>query len=201
MMSALPKSPTHAVAAVGATTLVVVAACSTAEPPQAESCLLDPPGKAFTFVIRNVGTRMLHLTYGCGSNPPIALETADGTFGIGAESAEDCGTTCEYVYGGSPNVGCSDCGPGEGASLDPGETVTLVWDRRVRVPHLAPESCAPAGVPQYERTCARPVLAESASKGTLRICTEGGFAGMCSTSELRPFSFDPTLDSVTIEVE
>lgn len=169
-----------------------------------ESCTLAPPGKPFQFVIRNVGVRNLTFALGCGTNLPFVIDTDAGPFGIGAANAEGCGYRCEWIYEGQPNRGCSDCGPGVSEPLPPGGTVTFDWDRRVRVPHVAKPHCAGfVAAQEYEYSCALPVDAGDASTGELYVCSApGSFGGSCDAEEeVRSFSFDPDLDSVTIDIE
>jgi len=74
-------------------------------------CTLDPPGKSFTFHVHNGGVMMLRLTYGCNATLPVELDTPEGQLSIGPGAVNTCEVTCDSVYAGHPNNGCSDCGP------------------------------------------------------------------------------------------
>jgi hypothetical protein len=168
-------------------------------------CPLDPAGSAFTFIINNTGTRMLRLAYGCGSALPITLNTSHGNLGIGEESAEACGVPCESVYQGNPNFGCSDCGPGYGASLGPGQSAMIQWDRRVFQKHSAPPACS--GLETSNECALGLLLKESMVSGMLGICTDGAMGtsgdGYCSSDfiESLPIHVDLSKDSLSIDVQ
>lgn len=184
--------------------LLLSAACGgeTTPPPD---CSIDAPGKNFTFTINNTGTRNLRLAYGCGTNYPITLTTTHGTLGIGAETAEFCGTSCDAVYKGYINFGCSDCGPGYGADLGPGASATIQWDRRVYQHHTAPMACSGN---ESGNDCALGMLVtETTVSGTLSVCNDGSMTtpgdGYCSTDNLEPFPFtlDLSKDSISVDVQ
>jgi hypothetical protein len=166
------------------------------------SCALDSKG-SFTFHVANRGTRMLRLAYGCGATLPITLDAAGGPLPISPGPASYCEVSCDYIYGGGENNGCSDCGPGYGAGLPPGATVDIAWDRRLYVETTADPTCSGhAG----GNECALGTLAGPAvSSGTLTVCNGGSptsGAGYCaSTDEVAvPFNFDPTASDSTIVV-
>ncbi len=162
-------------------------------------CSLPPPGAAFAFRINNVGTRELGLAYGCGKTLPIQIDTADGPRGIGAGSGDYCEIDCDTVYGGYENWGCSDCGPGSGVPLVPGEATEIPWDRRVYVAHQASAECT--GHPDGNG-CALGVPVGDATSGTLTFCTDAQSAGYCfGAEETVTFALDLSLNEVTIDIQ
>jgi hypothetical protein len=167
-----------------------------------QSCLIDQPGKSFSFRITNVGKRDLGLAYGCGTALPIRLATGKyGEKGIGKGNAGVCEVSCDQVYKGYENWGCSDCGPGVGAALKPGQTVVIPWDRRVYVNHEAPATCS--GHAQ-NNSCALGKLIGpgDATKGSLFVCTSFDGGGYCfSGEELIPFAIDLNKDELVIQVK
>lgn len=76
------------------------------------SCKLEPGGETFTFTIRNVGQQHLRLAYGCGKSLPILVYVNDEPVGISPGQADGCEVSCDEVYDGYENWGCSDCGLG-----------------------------------------------------------------------------------------
>ncbi len=139
------------------------------------SCEIDAPGQSFDFVITNTGMRDLFLVYGCGGHLPIELETIDGVVGIGPGQADYCEVSCDTVYDGYQNWGCSDCGPGYGDTLNAGATVNISWDRRVYVEHVAPASCTGNA---DGNNCALGKLVTAAQvSGTLTVCTDMNTSG------------------------
>ncbi len=162
-------------------------------------CTIEPPGAAFQFVIRNVGNRELGLTFGCGETLPIVIDTAAGPRGIGAGSGDYCEVSCDAVYDGYENWGCSDCGPGGGTALLPGGLVTIDWDRRVYIPHEAPAACTGH---ESGNGCALGVPPGDATSGTLTFCTDSQSAGYCyGDEESLAFALDLGLASVIIDVQ
>ena len=124
--------------------------------------------------------------------------------GIGTGNANSCEIGCGLVYDGYVAWGCSDCGPGEGAELGPGETVTIPWDRRIYVEHVAPTTCSGH---EDGNGCAlgQRLAAEASTSGTLTVCNDGDTweAGYCygENREVIPFSVDLTTNQVVIAVE
>jgi hypothetical protein len=174
-----------------------------------ETCLgtVAPPGQSFTFHVHNGGSKTLRLTYGCGDELPIQLDTPAGSLGIGST---DCTWTCESIYDGSAAMSgpfsCTDCGPGQGAALDPGATVDITWDRRVYAATNVDPSCGGgAGAQCMLATAVVPAVAQ---KGVLTVCAEaaieGGFQGACGSAadeQAHGFTIDTTGDEGTIEVQ
>lgn len=163
-----------------------------------EDCELDTPGEQFTFHVTNVGDDTLGLFFGCGDYSPIELRTDDGLYGLGAENAEVCGYTCEYVYDGGTNNSCSDCGPPSFFELGSGTTTTIVWDRRVFVPQRAPAACSGH---ESQNECALGVrVGSEVTSGILTYCSELPQTPSCPEAELE-FAIDLTADEATIEIE
>lgn len=191
----------------GSFALVLAAACGSSvdkdDPtPTPVDCSIDAPGETFSFTVTNTGTRMLRLAYGCGQSLPVLLETSHGTLQIGP-GVDLCEFTCDPVYKGKPNPGCSDCGPGYGADLGPGMSATMQWDRRVYEEHTAPKACSGS---EFGNDCALGHLVKETSvKGTLNLCTEtmSGANGYCLPDALEPVAItvDLTKTSATIEVQ
>ena len=171
------------------------------KPPAAVDCSLDPSGAPFTFTFTNSGPRILRLAYGCGGSLPVRLVTSHGELSIGT-GVDSCELGCEVVYAGTAGFGCSDCGPGYGAPLGPGEMATIMWDRRVYEAHTVPVACASEAT---TNTCALGLLVKETAPvtGTLRVCTDmDEFAdGFCTTSEDIPINVDLSKDSATIDVK
>jgi hypothetical protein len=78
-------------------------------------------GKPFDFHVRNLGSSEIALRFGCSKDPPVEIDTPNGALGIGPESADDCGNTCQPVLDGVAPLSCSDCGPGITPLVAPGE--------------------------------------------------------------------------------
>jgi len=57
-----------------------------------------PAGATFTVHVRNDATAPRYMYFGCGHNPSIAVQTAQGSRGIGPEGAAVCGYTCDAVF-------------------------------------------------------------------------------------------------------
>src|SRR5262249_2014450 len=156
----------------------------------------DPPGATFTLHLTNDGARALTLAYGCGSLPPIALVTPVGTSRTDPFDVNPCGIDCKTVYGGQGVFACPDSGPGYAASLGPGATVDLAWDRRVYVAQEIDSRCLGGQPVSSGQDCAleQAVAASASQKGTLTICSQpsGMGGGYCSTSETVPFTMDTT---------
>ncbi len=165
-------------------------------------CSHDLPGAPFVFHVVNSGTRMLRLTYGCGKTMPITILAAGGDLGIAPGNADACEFSCDDVYAGAQNVGCSDCGPGYGASLNPNEMVDIQWDRRVFSPFMVDPKCSGNA---DGNACGLGALVKSASTtGTLTICNDGfQVEGYCSPSnqEKVPFSINLGDNELTISVQ
>lgn len=163
-------------------------------------CTLPAPGDPFQFVINNVGARALTLTYGCGTALPITIDTTEGARGIGVESASDVGVSCDEIYAGKVYDFWTDCGPGYGTTLQPGESTVIDWDRRVYVGFTAPGACTGDG---EVANCALGVPVGEATSGTLTICDEAYPGGYCGTNhgELVPFGLDLGLSSVSIDIQ
>jgi len=166
------------------------------------SCELPVPGADFNFTIRNVGTRELSLSYECGATMPIFLQTPDGERGIGAGNAGFCEVPCDIVYDGYQNWGCSDCGPGYGDALPPGEETTITWDRRYYVDHTAPAGCS-RNEDGNNCSLGLPARAGEVTSGRLEICTDEQANGYCwgGDVEVVPFTIDLNADSLVIEVQ
>ena len=167
----------------------------------AGECTLPLPGADFSFVVENTGTSQLSLKLGCGSTIPIVLATPDGALGIGPGNANTCEFDCEMVYDGFEAWGCSDCGPGVGEELPPGGEVTITWDRRYYVDHVAPAECSGH---EDGNGCGLglPAEAEHITSGVLTVCDDPYADGYCwGANEIAiPFTIDLTQDSLIIEV-
>jgi hypothetical protein len=102
--------------------------------------------------------------------------------GISEGPADGCEVSCDNVYAGTENNGCSDCGPGVGKSLLPGETVDIAWDRRVYEAHVADPKCSGH---EAGNNCALGVLVKAPSTtGVLTVCADGfEVSGYCSMTE------------------
>jgi hypothetical protein len=164
-------------------------------------CSLDPAGSTFVFHIHNGGSRMLGLSFGCGSVAPIVLTTPGGMPTIGPAFADVCGFTCEQVYAGKAQGGaCSDCGNGNGAPLAPGMTYDQSWDRRTYSESTSDPQCT-GGASQ---PCAMGThLAPAATQaGTLTVCIgDSSCTVLGGASEMVPFTVDTTQGEATIEVQ
>lgn len=157
-------------------------------------CTLDPPGETFTFTIRNAGDRYLRLAYGCGRTLPIVVDVDGEALGISPGQAEGCEVSCDEVYEGYENWGCSDCGPGTGVVLAPGEEESILWDRRLYTAHTAPTSCS-GNVDG--NSCALGSLygPQTVSRGTLTYCVNDALNpdyvdGYCGGNEAQTVGFD-----------
>lgn len=167
----------------------------------APTCELPASGADFVFTIRNVGTRELVLSFGCGSTMPILLDTPDGERGIGEGNADFCAVPCELVYDGFENFGCSDCGPGQGEPLMPGTEVSIDWDRRYFVEHDAPPACT--GHPDAN-SCSLGIVARpgEVTSGRLLVCPNDTPSGYCfGEDESVPFTLDLGQNGLVIEVQ
>jgi hypothetical protein len=171
------------------------------------SCKLDVPGETFTFTIRNVGDRYLRLAYGCGRTRPIVVDVDGQSLGISPGQADGCEVSCDDVYDGYQNWGCSDCGPGSGVALAPGEEDTIVWDRRVYTEHTAPARCS-GNVDGNLCALGSLYAPQAGSRGTLTYCVnDPSFPeeadGYCGGDDAQVAGFDLDLaqSSVVIEIE
>jgi hypothetical protein len=171
------------------------------------SCELDQPGETFAFTIRNVGDRYLRLAYGCGRTRPIVVDVDGQVRGISPGQADGCEVSCDEVYAGYENWGCSDCGPGSGVALAPGDEDTITWDRRVYAEHTAPTRCS-GHVDGNLCALGTLVPAELSSRGTLTYCVNDELNpeyadGYCGGDEAQVVGFDVDLaqSSVVIEIE
>jgi hypothetical protein len=173
-----------------------------------ESCKIDPPGDVFTFHVHNGGRAMLRLSYGCGDSLPINLDTPKGNLSIGSGAVNWCEVKCDSVYGGQPNNGCWDCGPGYGAPLGSGMTADIKWDRRVYVAHTADPKCTGQ---TSGNSCAlgQAVAPSRAQKGSLTVCSppvpptvDPGTIGGCwaAPTTTMTFTIDTTKDEGMIEL-
>jgi len=128
-----------------------------------------PAGAAFTFHVRNDATEPRYMYFGCGNNPPIALQTAQGSRGIGSESAYVCGYTCDPVFAGhSVPSGCTDCGPGVSMTLAAGASLDVLWDRRVWTQVTIAPSCSGLSQPSV---CALGAAVDGTTiNGTVTYC-------------------------------
>jgi hypothetical protein len=167
---------------------------------QMSACAHDAPGAAFTFHITNTGSRMLSLFYGCMHTLPITLDTSQGALPISPGPADYCEINCDFIFAGGMNNSCSDCGPGYGANLPPGSTVDIAWDRRVYVGYKVDAACSghPGG-----NHCGLGILIDNTVKsGTLTVLSGGGGTTGGPTTQISvPFTFDPTSDQTTINVQ
>ena len=147
-------------------------------------------GKPFTFrlINRSASTRLV--SFGCGGNRPIELDTPRGTLSIGTEKADFCGNMCDLVLLGVKPSSCSDCGPGVGPTVAPGMSTEIVWDRRVWVPATIAPSCS--GLAQ-EAPCALAVEVD-AQMVVGRYTPCGSKLGCTFTADL-------SLDGVDVEFE
>jgi hypothetical protein len=167
---------------------------------QSSACAHDAPGATFTFHISNSGSRMLHLFYGCLLSLPITLDTKNGALAISPGPADPCEISCDLIFAGGMNNSCSDCGPGYGADLPPGTTVDIVWDRRVYSAYTVDPACSGH---RSGNNCALGVLIDnSVHSGTLTVLSGGGGTTGGPTTQVDvPFTFDPTSDQTTINVQ
>ncbi|HEY7374122.1 MAG TPA: hypothetical protein VIF57_18315, partial [Polyangia bacterium] len=159
-----------------------------------------PAGATFTFHLRNDGTETRYMSFGCGGNPPIALEAAQGKGGIGPESVYFCGYTCDPVFAGqSVPSGCTDCGPGVSKELPPGATVDVAWDRRLWQQVTIPAACS--GLPQPS-TCALGVaVAATMVNGTVTYCGSAPPTLSCLDPRTADFVADLSLDAVDVSIQ
>ncbi len=165
------------------------------------SCPLDAKGEPFSFVITNTGNRTLYLPYKCGDDLPIDVITADGRRALGVIHGNPCGVTCEQVYGGYDYESCTgDCGLGVADMLEPGDTGTVVWDRRVFEAHEAPAACSGLSKTLW---CAMGVRVDddTITEARLEICAYEPFGGTCTPSEEVAFDIDLSVSEVAIEIE
>ncbi|MFO0755649.1 MAG: hypothetical protein U0359_04125 [Byssovorax sp.] len=165
------------------------------------ACTDDPPGDTFTFHVHNGGASALDLTFGCGASLPIVLDTDRGAFDIGPGPSTFCENKCDAVYAGQVFEGCTDCGGGVSADLDPGKTVDIAWDRRVYDAIMVDRSCTVNDKSVYcaRGTAVRPTASQT---GTLTVCTSA-FGSYCDDSDKLSVSFtiDTTKNEGTIEVK
>ena len=165
-------------------------------------CSIDAPGTPFTFHVHNATGSMIWLARGCGGTIPIEVQTADGLQGIGPGSGDFCEVSCDTVYQGHPVSGCSDCGPGVYNDLAVDATIDIAWDRRVFVPHMAPEACA--GSPGTNSCALGVAVAPSAMQdGLLVACKAESFGGGCATEDqmMVTFTVDTNQNEATLEVK
>jgi hypothetical protein len=168
-------------------------------------CAHDPPGKPFKFHFHNQGMRSLNLAYGCGSFPPLFVDTATGKLPLspspGSQTSD--GLTCDAIFAGAESPGVySDCGPGYGASFGPGATVDLDWDRRGYDHYFVPPACS--GHPtNNDCWLGHAIPASNAQKGALTICKDGAMStfGYCNSPEVVQVTFDTTGDEATVEIQ
>jgi hypothetical protein len=159
-----------------------------------------PAGATFTFHVRNDGTETRYMSFGCGGNPPIALETAQGSRGIGPESVYFCGYTCDPVFAGQsvPN-GCTDCGPGVSKQLPPGATVDIAWDRRLW--QQATISAACSGLPQQSICALGVAVAATMVNGAVTYCGTQPPTLSCQDPRTAAFVADLSLDAVEVSIQ
>lgn len=187
-----------------ATIVTAAASCGgslKANPDGASPCVQQvPAGADFTFHVHNDGTETRYMSFGCGGNPPITLETPQFKSGIGPESAYSCGYTCDTVFAGrSVPSGCSDCGPGVSRDLPPGATVDVVWDRRLWQQVTISAACS--GLPQPS-TCALGVaVAATTVNGTLTYCGLAPPTLACLDPRTASFVVDLSLDAVDVSIQ
>jgi hypothetical protein len=161
-----------------------------------------PAGSVFTFHLHSEATEARYMYFGCGHNPPISLETPQGSHGIGPESAYVCGFTCDPVFAGQAVAsGCSDCGPGVTMVLAPGATIDVPWDRRFWTEVTIPSACS--GLPQPS-TCALGTAVDATTvNGTVGYCAVQPPTLSCPTASSLTSSFvaDLSLDGVDISIQ
>jgi hypothetical protein len=161
---------------------------------------LVPAGATFTFHVRNDATESRYMFFGCGRNPPIALETTDGMHGIGPESAFSCGYTCDPVFAGqSVPVGCSDCGPGVSMTLVPGATVDIAWDRRLWTQVTIPAACS--GLAQDSVCALGDTVQPMAVNGAATYCGAPFQTLSCATPLTASFVADLSLDAADVSLQ
>jgi hypothetical protein len=168
----------------------------------AASCALAPKGQ-FTFHIHNGGATPVKLALGCGKKLPIDLDTPDGKLGAGPGNADICEKSCDVVYAPMTDCPgfCTDCAAGSLATIAPGATDDIRWDRRVYVPKVPESACLNSGCP-IGGNCALgiAVAPKSAQTGTLTICTDPNGVGVsCGSSRTVSFTIDTTSQEGTIE--
>jgi hypothetical protein len=161
-----------------------------------------PPGATFIFHVRNDATEPRYMYFGCGHNPPIAVEAAQGLQGIGPESAYFCGYTCDPVFAGqSVPSGCTDCGPGVSMTLAPGATVDVPWDRRLWTEVVIPPPCSGLSQPAI---CALGTAVDATMvHGTVAYCGVQPPTLSCPTANSLTTSFvaDLSLDELEISIQ
>lgn len=172
--------------------------------PALPTCEVFPPGAPFTFKIHNVGERHLRLAFGCGKAIPIEVNGDP----ISAGQVDSCELDCASVTPETPAPGCSDCGPGVGALLEPGATVEIPWNRLSYAERAYVPSCS--GNP-FVQTCGlgRNLVAELGPPfnlgAELTFCSDvGGEPGYCGTAETtygQQPNYDFGGDSIDFEVQ
>ena len=166
-------------------------------------CTHDVPGTTFTFQLDNTGTRNLRLLTGCGGTIPITVDTPSGAVPISRGSADGCEVSCDSVFKGQQNFGCSDCGPGTSFAVDAGKVTDVAWDRRGYTAYEVDPSCS--GNADGNR-CALGTLVDPATTktGTVTICSDTLYpdSDSCPAENLVPvaFNLDLSKSSVVISV-
>jgi hypothetical protein len=169
------------------------------------ACGIDSAGATFTFHVHNDGSTTDLISYGCGLDRPITLTTPEGALSIGPGQANSCEFTCQSVYQGDVQPGCTEC-QAVYATLDAGATLDILWDRRVYTEHLADPSCVGGMTDVY---CALPIAVAptNAQAGQLTVCSgdagpwwAGAAGGHCSPITTVTFTLDTTGGDGTIEV-
>lgn len=135
----------------------------------AATCTFEPAGAAFTFHVKNSGTRTLYLTFGCGTALPVTVDGAAGPLPISTGSGfTTCDQSCEGIASAAPGSICQDCGGGVSKRLAPGDGVDIVWDRRVYRPSTVGAHCT--GSDNTRACIVGNVLRPARYQGTLTVC-------------------------------
>ncbi len=159
-----------------------------------------PAGATFTFHVRNDGTETRYMSFGCGGNPAITLDTGRQQGGIGPESVYFCGYTCDPVFAGQEvPIGCSDCGPGVLMDLVPGGSIDIPWGRRLWQQATIPPACS--GLAQAV-VCALGVAVDQTTvSGTVSYCGTRPPTLSCTDPLTTSFVADLSLDAVDVSIQ
>jgi len=148
---------------------------------------------AVTFTVRNTGTGPIELPLGCGSLLPIDL-VDDAGRSLSIEGADSCGFNCANGYAGQQRGACSDCGVDQTATVAPGATTTLSWNRLVYHDETVPAECSDSGL---SSTCALgEVLTGTVWPAALSFCYDLPGVGCTKV----PFMIDLSRDAMAIDV-
>jgi hypothetical protein len=167
------------------------ASCPTADAPDASSPLI--------ITVRNAGTAPFALKFACSGPIPVSLVENGPRRALTPSGVDPCGFDCSPALSGTTDVsrGCSDCGPDVFQTVAPGATTTISWNRRLYREVMLPIECTRLDSPY---SCALGEDAGSAPlQATLSVCYDDP-ATSCAKVSTIPFTLDPTLPSIELEV-